>query len=110
MDDREYPQLEDTELVAYNPVVQKELTPFEYRTEKTNDSIKIAGLTAIIVVSYMFCTLMIGQVVDFGYIWWGISLSYIVTIGFGITYSVLKFATSEDLINKYEEDYKSKQK
>lgn len=45
---------------------------------------------SIIVVGYMFLTIIVGAFVDFGWAWLAITLSYIVAVGAGISYCVIK--------------------
>ena len=81
------------------------LTPFEYKKKLMNSANRNIGITACLVVGYMFITAIIGNFVSFGGIWWAIVFSYLVSISGAAAYCITKFATSEDLTKEYKEQY-----
>ena len=89
-----------------NFAIEKELTPFEYTKVLTNQSIHKIGIASILVVSYMLLTALLGAFIEFGGIWWGITLSYFVAIGSGIAFVVARFIANEELVKQYEKEYK----
>ncbi len=94
----------------YKDLPPKELKPYEFTKETMGDAVSLIGKASMIVVGYMFFTALLGAFVDFGYLWWVITLSYIVAVGGGIAYCVATFMSNEEYCKQYENDYKKSKK
>ena len=64
---------------------------------------KVIPKTVAIVIGYFFITIILGAFINFGYIWWAITFTYIIAIAGGIAYIAIKYEEAEriaDLIKK----------
>lgn len=109
MDDID-PQMKDQAPSQWGARYERELTPFEYEKQIMNESIGLIAKATGCVVGYIFLTAILGSFIDFGGIWWGITLSYIIALAGGIAYSAIRIATASDLTEQYRKDYIQKHK
>lgn len=104
------PQIEDQAPSQWGARYERELTPFEYGKQTINESIGLIAKATGCVVGYIFLTAILGSFIEFGGIWWGITLSYIIALAGGIAYSAIRILVATELIEQYRKEYIQKQK